>query len=439
MSSIADQLERRLAPDRLHLLRRAAAIAARRGARLYLVGGAVRDVLLGGSPTDLDVVADGAFAGLPDALASGLGGRVIARSQFDTAKLAVDDLTLDLARARTESYARPGALPDVRPGTMREDLTRRDFSVNAMAFSLTEGDWGVLLDPHGGAADLRARLIRVLHPGSFVDDATRILRAVRYAGRLGFEIESATRGLLERDLRRLDTISGDRLRRELALLLAEDEVAHLPEARPRRRRSGRRSSRAGAEAGAPGHPRRPHDRVRSRPAFGDAVPRATRTARRGGHPPRHVRRVGRRRDERRRPRWTAGPPRRPAPPPEPCVRAATPRGAGCDSGRCADVPQAARRRATAPVPGRASARQAHARRPRSPRDGSAPGAARWRAPPRPPRCQAGRPRLHPRRGGGLRQTQPVRRLGLPRQDQSTLDAPRRYGNLGSRCDQTALV
>ena len=180
-------------------------------------------MLLGGSPTDLDVVADGAFAGLPDALASGLGGRVIARSQFDTAKLAVDDLTLDLARARTESYARPGALPDVRPGTMREDLTRRDFSVNAMAVSLTEGDWGVLLDPHGGAADLRARLIRVLHPGSFVDDATRILRAVRYAGRLGFEIESATRGLLERDLRRLDTISGDRLRRELALLLAEDE------------------------------------------------------------------------------------------------------------------------------------------------------------------------------------------------------------------------
>ena len=223
MSSIADQIERRLAAPRLNLLRSAAAIAARRGARLYLVGGAVRDVLLGGSPTDLDVVADGVFAGLPDALASGLGGRVTARSQFDTAKLAVDDLTLDLARARTESYARPGALPDVRPGTMRQDLARRDFSVNAMAVSLTEGDWGVLLDPHGGAADLRAGLIRVLHSGSFVDDATRILRAVRYAARLGFEIESATRGLLERDLRRLDTISGDRLRRELALLLAEDE------------------------------------------------------------------------------------------------------------------------------------------------------------------------------------------------------------------------
>ena len=136
MSSIADQLERRLAPDRLHLLRRAAAIAAQRGARLYLVGGAVRDVLLGGSPTDLDVVADGAFAGLPDALAAGLGGRVVARSQFDTAKLAVDELTLDLARARTESYARPGALPDVSPGTMRQDLARRDFSVNAMAVSL---------------------------------------------------------------------------------------------------------------------------------------------------------------------------------------------------------------------------------------------------------------------------------------------------------------
>ena len=223
MSSIADQIERRLAAPRLNLLRRAAAVAAQRGARLYLVGGAVRDVLLGGSPTDLDVVADGDYAGLPGALASGLGGRVTARSLFDTAKLAVDDLTLDLARARTESYARPGALPDVRPGTMRQDLARRDFSVNAMAVSLTEDDWGGLLDPHGGATDIRAGLIRVLHPGSFVDDATRILRAVRYAARLGFEIESATRGLLERDLRRLDTISGDRLRRELALLLAEDE------------------------------------------------------------------------------------------------------------------------------------------------------------------------------------------------------------------------
>ena len=222
MSSIADQLERRLAPDRLHLLRRAAAIAAQRGARLYLVGGAVRDVLLGSSPTDLDVVADGAFAGLPDALASGLGGRVIARSRFDTAKLAVDDLTLDLARARTESYARPGALPDVSPGTMLQDLARRDFSVNAMAVSLSESDWGDLLDPHDGAADIRTGLIRVLHPNGFVDDATRILRAVRYAGRLGFETEPGTRGLIERDLGRLDTISGDRLRRELALLLAED-------------------------------------------------------------------------------------------------------------------------------------------------------------------------------------------------------------------------
>ena len=223
MSSIADQLKRRLVPDQLRLLRRAAAIAAQRGARLYLVGGAVRDVLLGGSPADLDVVADGDFAGLPDALASGLGGRVTARSQFDTAKLAVDDLTLDLARARTESYARPGALPDVSPGTMSQDLARRDFSVNAMAVSLSEDDWGTLLDPNGGAADLRAGLVRVLHPGSFVDDATRILRAVRYAGRLGFEIEPGTRGLLERDLGRLDTISADRLRRELALLLAEDE------------------------------------------------------------------------------------------------------------------------------------------------------------------------------------------------------------------------
>ncbi len=222
MSSIADRLERQLTADQVRLLRRAAAIADERGAGLYLVGGAVRDLLLGGKPVDLDVVADGAFDGLPDALASGLGGEVTARSRFDTAKLDVDGLTLDLARARTESYARPGALPDVGPGTMQQDAARRDFSMNAMAASLAEDDWGTLLDPHGGAADIRARLVRILHPGSFVDDATRILRAVRYAGRLGFQIEPTTRGLLERDLGRLDTISGDRLRRELQLLLAED-------------------------------------------------------------------------------------------------------------------------------------------------------------------------------------------------------------------------
>ena len=222
MSSIADRLERQLTPDQVRLLRRASAIADERGARLYLVGGAVRDVLLGGRPVDLDVVADGAVDGLPDALAAGLGGRVTARSRFYTAKLVVGGLTLDLARARTEAYARPGALPDVSPGTMRQDSARRDFSINAMAASLGESDWGDLLDPHDGAADLSAGLVRALRPGSFVDDATRILRAVRYAGRLGFEIEPNTRRLLERDLDRLDTISGDRLRREVELLLAED-------------------------------------------------------------------------------------------------------------------------------------------------------------------------------------------------------------------------
>ena len=223
MPSIADRLERQLTDDQLRLLRRASAIAARRGALLYLVGGAVRDVLLGRRPADLDVTVHRRFGGLADAMASALGGRVIARSGFFTARLAVGDLTLDLTRARTETYARPGALPDVTPGTIDQDLARRDFSINAMAASLSEDDWGALFDPHDGATDLRAGLVRVLHSNSFVDDATRVLRAVRYAGRLGFEIEPATRGLLERGLGHLDGISGDRLRRELRLLLAEDE------------------------------------------------------------------------------------------------------------------------------------------------------------------------------------------------------------------------
>jgi tRNA nucleotidyltransferase (CCA-adding enzyme) len=225
MPSIADHLDRHLAQEQVRLLRRASSIAAEHGAKLYLVGGTVRDVLLGGQPVDLDLTAQGGPPELADALASGLGGEVTSRSRFGTANLSVGGLELDLAVARTESYARPGALPDVSPGTIEQDLARREFSINAMAAGLSEEGWGRLLDPHDGMADLRAGIIRVLHSGSFVDDATRILRAVRYAGRLEFEIEPETRRLLARDLRHLDGISGDRLRNELERLFAEDRWA----------------------------------------------------------------------------------------------------------------------------------------------------------------------------------------------------------------------
>ena len=183
------------------------------GVRIYLVGGAVRDLLLGRQRTDLDVAVEGDAA----ALARRLGGRILAHKRFATATVVIDRLELDLATTRSESYSRPGALPEVRPAKLSEDLARRDFTVNAMAVPLT-GD-RELIDPHGGARDLERGLLRVLHERSFVDDPTRALRAARYAARYGFALDSDTERLLrEADLA---TVSCDRVEAELRKLAAE--------------------------------------------------------------------------------------------------------------------------------------------------------------------------------------------------------------------------
>ena len=221
------EIERYLAPAQLDLLRRASDSASQHGVALYLVGGSVRDMLLGVRPADLDLVAEGATTEFASQLAMDVGGEVVARSQFQTSKLVVGDMQIDVAMSRTETYARPGALPAVSPGSIQEDLKRRDFSANAIAVSLDAGDWGRLLDPLGGARDLELRQIRVLHAGSFVDDATRILRAVRYATRLGFRLEPETERLLRRDLRHLGSIGGERVRNELERIFDESRAAEI--------------------------------------------------------------------------------------------------------------------------------------------------------------------------------------------------------------------
>src|SRR6478752_244315 len=183
--------------------------AVHRAARepVYVVGGAVRDLLLGRPRADLDlvVVAD------PVALAECLGSAVIEHARFGTAKLALDGHEVDIATARTETYPYPGALPVVEPAaTIEEDLGRRDFTVNAMAVPL-EGPR--LIDPQGGREDLERALLRVLHERSFVDDPTRAIRAARYAARFRFALEPET----ERLLRKADltTVSADRRWAEL--------------------------------------------------------------------------------------------------------------------------------------------------------------------------------------------------------------------------------
>jgi tRNA nucleotidyltransferase (CCA-adding enzyme) len=180
---------------------------------VYLVGGSVRDLLLGMERADLDVAVEGDVA----PIAAGLGGEVRSHERFGTAAVRVDGLELDLAATRAESYAHPGALPEVRAAAIAEDLARRDFSVNAMALALNGP--GALLDPHGGVDDLRAGLLRVLHERSFADDPTRALRAARYAARHGFGLEHETARLI-RDAD-LGTVSDDRVRAELLRLAAE--------------------------------------------------------------------------------------------------------------------------------------------------------------------------------------------------------------------------
>jgi tRNA nucleotidyltransferase (CCA-adding enzyme) len=189
---------------------------AARGIAAYLVGGAVRDLLLGWERADIDVAVEGEVA----ELARRLGGEVRAHERFDTASVRVDGLEVDLAATRTETYARPGALPEVRPASLAADLARRDFTVNAMAVPLV-GDPEVI-DPHRGLEDLQRGELRVLHPRSFEDDPTRAMRAARYAARYGFTLERTTAELIERA--DLSTVTHDRREAELRKLAAEPQA-----------------------------------------------------------------------------------------------------------------------------------------------------------------------------------------------------------------------
>jgi tRNA nucleotidyltransferase (CCA-adding enzyme) len=183
---------------------------------VYLVGGAVRDLLLGGTPYDLDLVVDGDAL----ALARSLGGELTLHDRFGTSTVRLDGFAYDIARARRETYARPGALPDVEPAPLAEDLLRRDFTVNALAIELGSGE--LRAAPHG-LEDLEAHRLRILHDRSFTDDPTRLFRLVRYVARLGFEIEAGTRALAVQAVAggALQTVSGPRLGAELRLLARE--------------------------------------------------------------------------------------------------------------------------------------------------------------------------------------------------------------------------
>jgi tRNA nucleotidyltransferase (CCA-adding enzyme) len=202
-------------------------VAVEKALRPFLVGGPVRDLMLGRHDViDIDLTLEDGGSTLARALAKRVAGRLRSFPQFLTYKVTADGQPeIDIATARKERYRSPGALPTVTAGHLKDDLLRRDFSINAMAVDLMSGE---LHDPAGGARDLAAMSIRVLHDQSFLDDPTRIFRAVRLATRLGFSLETDTARLLEHAVASgaLATIARERVWRELFLAFDEDNAPH---------------------------------------------------------------------------------------------------------------------------------------------------------------------------------------------------------------------
>jgi tRNA nucleotidyltransferase (CCA-adding enzyme) len=192
----------------------------------YLVGGAVRDLLRGADAVDLDLAVEGDARSVGRALADRLEGVAREHERFGTATVRAGELVFDLATTRRETYQEPGALPRVEAASLDEDLGRRDFAINATAVGLSGDDLGHLYDPWSGTADLEAGVVRVLHDRSFIDDPTRLLRAVRYEVRLGFRMDRRTEDLARSAAAggALRTVSGARVRDELMDLLGEPEA-----------------------------------------------------------------------------------------------------------------------------------------------------------------------------------------------------------------------
>jgi tRNA nucleotidyltransferase (CCA-adding enzyme) len=225
---IAEKIEAALPGPLLDLLQRASELAQQMGYPLYVVGGFVRDLLLGEPNLDMDLVVEGDAIRLARRLARQIGARSRSHKRFGTAKIILEGRqeeygipSLDFASARLEFYAHSAALPEVESSSIKADLHRRDFTINTLAIRLDSDHYGKLLDFYGGERDLSEGLVRVLHSLSFIEDPTRILRAVRFEQRLGFQIEPRTEELIENALPMLARVTGERIRHELYLILRE--------------------------------------------------------------------------------------------------------------------------------------------------------------------------------------------------------------------------
>jgi tRNA nucleotidyltransferase (CCA-adding enzyme) len=231
--NLAELLKRSLGEDQLQLLNLVVDEATEQGKFLYIVGGSVRDLILGRPLNDLDLTVEGDAISLARALARKHGGGVTAHVKFGTAKWFLPEIlknehkTLDLISARSEAYLNPAALPTVQLGTIEDDLHRRDFTINAMAIRLDGDHFGELRDPLHGRDDLQNGLIRVLHPRSFIDDPTRMYRAVRYEVRYGLRLAENTLALIPEARTYVATLSPQRIRHELDLILDEPNAVPM--------------------------------------------------------------------------------------------------------------------------------------------------------------------------------------------------------------------
>lgn len=232
--NLKSQLESTLTSDQLRILHLVADEASQSGLPLYIIGGSVRDLMLGAATKDLDLTVEGDAIALARALAKRHGGKVTAHSKFGTANwflpkdLATESRdSVDLISARSEIYKHPAALPTVKMDTMDDDIRRRDFTVNTLAIRLDGARFGELRDDLGGMNDLKQGIIRVLHTNSFMDDPTRMYRAVRYAERYEFNIAEETLALIPEARPLVEKLSAQRIRRELDLILEEWNAASM--------------------------------------------------------------------------------------------------------------------------------------------------------------------------------------------------------------------
>jgi tRNA nucleotidyltransferase (CCA-adding enzyme) len=226
MKNLHEKMQQCFSQSTMMLLKKVGSTSKHMGYKAYLVGGTVRDLFSCNENLDIDIVIEGDAVLFGEKLAHEIHGIIVTHKRFGTCTVTTPEyVKLDFATARRETYVKPAALPTVEFSSFRDDLARRDFTVNAMAISLNESDFGILLDFFDGVGDIEKRQIKALHDKSFVDDPTRILRGIRLEKRLGFAIEPHTAGLMRKSIAKeiYKRVQEPRLRDEIILTLKEKD------------------------------------------------------------------------------------------------------------------------------------------------------------------------------------------------------------------------